>query len=228
MTDLPTSQPPPTFLKWAGGKARLAPHILARAPAHFRAYHEPFAGAAAVFFAFHAAGRITTGRLTDANPDLIECFTVVRDRPDDLSHRPRALEAAYLPRQPRRPRLPLLHHPRQRPCDPSAAPPASSSSTAPATTASTASTAAPVQRPPRPLRPPRIADVFTLRAASVALQGIDLHPGDFADACASPSPATSSTSTPYHPLSRTAHFTAYTQVPLSLTPRSNSRLHNAF
>ncbi|MGH2609121.1 MAG: DNA adenine methylase, partial [Tepidiformaceae bacterium] len=90
----------PTFLKWAGGKARLAPHILEHAPASFRAYHEPFAGAASVFFAFHAAGRITLpgkGRLTDANPDLIECFTVVRDCVDDLLAALEPLERAYLP-----------------------------------------------------------------------------------------------------------------------------------
>jgi DNA adenine methylase len=61
MPNLPTSQPRPAFLKWAGGKARLAPAILARAPASFGAYHEPFAGAASVFFAFHAAGRISSG-----------------------------------------------------------------------------------------------------------------------------------------------------------------------
>ncbi|MDZ7727541.1 MAG: DNA adenine methylase [Dehalococcoidia bacterium] len=39
------------FVKWAGGKARLAPAIVERAPLEFGRYFEPFAGGAAVYFA---------------------------------------------------------------------------------------------------------------------------------------------------------------------------------
>ena len=39
------------FLKWAGGKGRLLPELLARLPASFGAYHEPFVGGGALFIA---------------------------------------------------------------------------------------------------------------------------------------------------------------------------------
>jgi DNA adenine methylase len=206
-----------TFLKWAGGKAKLAPAILERAPADFRAYHEPFAGAASVFFAFHAAGRIHSGTLTDANPDLIECFTVVRDRVDDLLPALEPLERAYLPAS-HDDRASLYYSTRaDTPCDP-------------------------VRRAARLIflnrtcynglyrvnrrgqfnvphgryARPRICDEPTLRAASAALQGIDLRTGDFAGACALVRPGDFVyLDPPYHPLSRTAHFTAYTQAPFA-------------
>ena len=38
-------------LKWAGGKSRLLPELLARLPDSFGAYHEPFVGGGALFFA---------------------------------------------------------------------------------------------------------------------------------------------------------------------------------
>ncbi|MEX0781723.1 MAG: Dam family site-specific DNA-(adenine-N6)-methyltransferase [Dehalococcoidia bacterium] len=211
---------PPTFLKWAGGKAKLAPAILERAPAQFGAYHEPFAGAASVFFAFHAAGRITRpgkGRLTDANPDLIECFTVVRDCVDDLLGALDPLEAAYLPAG-HDARASLYYETRaDAPCDP-------------------------VRRAARLIflnrtcynglyrvnrrgqfnvphgryARPRICDEPTLRAASGALQGVELHAGDFAGACALAEPGDFVyLDPPYHPLSRTAHFTAYTRDPFA-------------
>src|SRR5688572_13109721 len=93
----PLAHSPRPFLKWAGGKAKLAPAILEQAPRSFGRYHEPFAGGAAVFFAFVAAGRMPGGRLTDANPELVECFTVVRDRVDHLIDALEPLAGAYLP-----------------------------------------------------------------------------------------------------------------------------------
>ncbi len=36
-------------LKWAGGKGRLVPKILAALPSNIRTYYEPFVGSAAVF-----------------------------------------------------------------------------------------------------------------------------------------------------------------------------------
>ena len=41
---------PKPFLKWAGGKGQLLAELLARVPASFRVYHEPFVGAGALFF----------------------------------------------------------------------------------------------------------------------------------------------------------------------------------
>ncbi len=39
------------FLKWAGGKRRLLPELLARVPKSFGRYHEPFLGGGALYFA---------------------------------------------------------------------------------------------------------------------------------------------------------------------------------
>ena len=67
------------FLKWAGGKARLAPHIAERAPPRIQCYHEPFLGGGAVFFALHEEGRIGAATLADGNEALVETYQVVRD-----------------------------------------------------------------------------------------------------------------------------------------------------
>ena len=69
------------FLKWAGGKARLLP-ILRQSlpPKGFKRYFEPFLGGAALFFDL-APNQAFLG---DSNPELINCYRVVRDRPDDL------------------------------------------------------------------------------------------------------------------------------------------------
>ena len=67
------------FLKWAGGKARLAPLIAERAPERITRYHEPFLGGGAVFFTLHAAGLVRDASLADSNDDLIGAYQAVRD-----------------------------------------------------------------------------------------------------------------------------------------------------
>ena len=209
----PAHATPRPFLKWAGGKARLAPAILERAPATIACYHEPFAGAASVFFAFSGAGRVSSARLTDANPDLIECFTVVRDRVDDLVAALAPMAEAYQPADGPA-RAALYYEVRaSRPGDP-------------------------IRRAARLIFlnrtcfnglyrvnregqfnvphgryvRPRIVDAEMLRGASQALQGTELCTGDFGDACRAAAPGDFVyLDPPYHPLSRTAHFTAYTR-----------------
>ncbi len=68
------------FLKWAGGKAQLVPEILQRIPSDIATYYEPFLGGGAVFFALRPARAV----LSDINPDLINAFEVVRDKPTEL------------------------------------------------------------------------------------------------------------------------------------------------
>jgi DNA adenine methylase len=85
------------FLKWAGGKAKLAPRILDLAPAGFGRYHEPFLGGGAVFFAVEAAGRAHAAVLSDANADLIHCFAAVRDDTEAVIAELGRLAADYLP-----------------------------------------------------------------------------------------------------------------------------------
>jgi len=75
------------FLKWAGGKRELVPHLAAYVPRKIRTYVEPFAGGAALFFALAEQG-VTWERaiLCDVNEDLIACYTAVRDHVDALIH----------------------------------------------------------------------------------------------------------------------------------------------
>ena len=73
------------FLKWAGGKGQL----LAQYDRFFPrkrggTYFEPFVGSGAVFFELRKRGLFDTYHLSDVNPELVNCFTVVRDCVDDL------------------------------------------------------------------------------------------------------------------------------------------------
>lgn len=72
------------FLKWVGGKTQLLPELLARVPATFDTYHEPFLGGGALFWALQAAGRLEGKRvhLSDANERLIRTYIAVRDDVD--------------------------------------------------------------------------------------------------------------------------------------------------
>jgi len=62
------------FLKWAGGKTQLLPHLVHRIPNSFNRYIEPFIGGGALFFALQP--RISL--LADCNQELINCYQVVR------------------------------------------------------------------------------------------------------------------------------------------------------
>jgi DNA adenine methylase len=74
------------LLKWAGGKRQLLPHIQPHYPSEFDRYIEPFFGSGAVFFDLYGAGTLRSRRawLVDANPDLIGCYTMLRDRTEDV------------------------------------------------------------------------------------------------------------------------------------------------
>lgn len=80
-----SAQPKP-FLKWAGGKRQLLPHLRRYYPARFGGYIEPFLGSAAVFFDLHARGLVEGHevRLSDSSVDLIGCYSAVRDHVEDV------------------------------------------------------------------------------------------------------------------------------------------------
>ncbi len=98
MTD--TSQPSladaQPFLKWAGGKGQL----LAQYDRFFptepgRAYFEPFAGSGAVFFELRKRDLFDAYALSDVNRELINCYLVVRDQVDALVEALRAHKLAH-------------------------------------------------------------------------------------------------------------------------------------
>ena len=79
---LPTQARPPArpFLKWAGGKGRLIAQYRPHFPQHFGAYYEPFLGGGAVFFYLQPEQAV----LSDVNPELVNVYTCVRDQIDDV------------------------------------------------------------------------------------------------------------------------------------------------
>jgi len=68
------------ILKWAGGKTQLLPILRYAMPRRFRRYVEPFVGAGALLFDLALPGSLAS----DSNADLIQFYTVVRDRPGEL------------------------------------------------------------------------------------------------------------------------------------------------
>lgn len=71
------SNEPRPFLKWAGSKQALLPHLLDLIPTNFNTYYEPFLGGGALFFLLEPSKAI----LSDACEPLIETFKAVRDNP---------------------------------------------------------------------------------------------------------------------------------------------------
>jgi DNA adenine methylase len=68
------------LLKWPGGKRAILGAIRPLVPSAFHRYFEPFVGGGALFFALGPAQAV----LADKNPELIECYTQVRDMPDQV------------------------------------------------------------------------------------------------------------------------------------------------
>lgn len=62
------------FLKWAGGKTQLLAQLLKRTPTSYNRYVEPFLGGGALYFAIQPK----IAYLADFNPELVNCFEVVR------------------------------------------------------------------------------------------------------------------------------------------------------
>ncbi|MFE4104962.1 DNA adenine methylase [Almyronema epifaneia] len=72
------SAPARPFLKWAGGKGQLIAQYQPYFPSNFKTYHEPFLGGGAVFF--HLAERLGTAILMDINPELVNVYRCIRDQ----------------------------------------------------------------------------------------------------------------------------------------------------
>jgi len=206
---------PRPFLKWAGGKSQLLAQFAPLYP-RFEGYHEPFVGSAAVFFhlcQLEAQGRLghalARARLTDSNAELINCYCVVRDQVDAL--------IASLARHKQRHSAEYYYDVRRH----------------------TLSDLSPVERAARliylnktcynglyrvnrqgqfnvPLgayQQPGIFDAQELRAASAALQTVELAVADFRGVLHHAHAGDLVYfDPPYHPLNKTSSFTSYTQA----------------
>jgi DNA adenine methylase len=201
------------FVKWAGGKGQLLAELSRRLPRSFRRYHEPFVGGAALFFHLHSAGRLRHGAtLSDYNPELMVCYEVVRDDVESLItalrwHHTNRLNQEYFRQVRDWDREPGFANRSK------------------------------IERAARTLflnrtcynglyrlnkrgqfnapfgyyKNPLICDPDNLRAASRALQGVDLLVGDFGDVLGQAEPGDLVYfDPPYVPVSATASFTHYT------------------
>jgi DNA adenine methylase len=72
------------FLKWAGGKSQLLTTFDKFYPKSFNRYFEPFLGGGAVFFSLAARYDGLKATISDCNDELINCYLMVRDQPDEV------------------------------------------------------------------------------------------------------------------------------------------------
>lgn len=68
------------FLKWVGGKRQLLSVIRKYRPLRVGRYHEPFLGGGAVFLDMQPQ----KATINDLNGELMNCYTVIRDKPEEL------------------------------------------------------------------------------------------------------------------------------------------------
>lgn len=74
------------FIKWAGGKSRLLEQYKPFLPIDYERYHEPFLGGGALFF-YLAPQLQAQGKqafLSDLNPELVNVYRCVRDQVEAL------------------------------------------------------------------------------------------------------------------------------------------------
>lgn len=217
------------FVKWAGGKGQLLPELSRRLPRQFHRYHEPFVGGAALFFHLHNAGRLRHGAvLSDFNPELVLCYQVVRDDPEQLIVALRQHERYRLDREyfmdvrswDRRPdfaqRSPVERAARMiflnRTCY---------------NGLYRLNNKGQFNAPFGYYKNPLICDPENMRAASTALKHTELLVGDFGDAAARAAPGDLVYfDPPYVPMSATASFTHYTGQ--TFGPNDQRRLAHLF
>lgn len=207
----PTHEAQP-FLKWAGGKAQLLKQFEPFFPPSIRSYSEPFLGGGAVFFHLKARFPKMRAALRDNNAELINCYQVVRDEVVELMHR-----LDYHLQEFRAQGEPYYYQVRGQ-----------------------HKLRGPVERASRMIflnktcynglwrvngrgqfnvpigsyRPEKVSlyDRSNLLAASRGLQNVDLAVQDFRQTlAAAQTDEFVYIDPPYHPLSRTANFTSYTQ-----------------
>lgn len=199
--ELPQPQP---FLKWAGGKTQLLARLLPLVPGDAR-YFEPFLGGGALFFRSRPACAV----LTDANASLITAWKAVADNPEGL--------------------IALLQEFRVRHCESFYYEVRARFNSACLGSLERAAAFIYLNKtgfnglyrenlrghhnvPFGRYRNPSVFDPALLRAASHALRNVTLRCGDFTEVLDSSAEGDFVYfDPPYHPVSSTARFTAYTR-----------------
>jgi len=217
------------FLKWAGGKAKLAPLIaerIGRQPDRIARYHEPFLGGGAVFFALHEAGLIRDASLADSNADLIATYLAVRNDVEGVITALGAYSRQYLALEPSQRGLyyyDVRSQRRLRRPDRKAARLLFLNKTC-YNGLYRVNSKGHFNVPHGRYVRPTILDAERLREASAALAGAELHAKDFAAACARAQPGDFVyLDPPYQPLSATSQFTKYTSGDFGFTDQERLR-----
>jgi DNA adenine methylase len=216
------------FLKWAGGKGKLAPLIAERAPNEIARYHEPFLGGGAVFFALQERGLVGEASLADRNADLMATYRAVRDDVEGVIAALGELSRQYLAREPSQRGLYYYEVRNQRPrrADRKAARLLFLNKTC-YNGLYRVNSKGHFNVPHGRYVNPTILDEERLRDAHSSLAKADLREEDFADACARAQPGDFVyLDPPYQPLSATAHFTKYTSADFGFDDQV--RLRDAF
>ncbi len=215
------------FLKWAGGKGKLAPLLAALAPP-FARYHEPFLGGGAVFFAFEERGLLQSAFLSDSNSLLIDAFRAVRDAVEDVVAALEPLAAAFDRASPEERRALYYAVRDHRPAnDVAAAAWLIFLNRTCYNGLFRVNSAGRFNVPYGRYARPKILDAERLRSCSRALQVAQLAAEDFESACERARPGDLVyLDPPYHPLSATAHFTKYTRD--GFGPAEQARLAACF
>ncbi len=204
------------FLKWAGGKGKLAPLIAERVrqgSISIARYHEPFLGGGAVFFALREAGLIGDASLADSNAELIATYKAVRDDVEGVIAALGELSRQYLARESSQRGLyfyKVRNQRRLRRPDRKAARVLFLNKTC-YNGLYRVNSKGHFNVPHGRYVRPTILDADRLREASTTLAGADLRAEDFAEACARAQPGDFVyLDPPYQPLSATSAFTKYT------------------
>ncbi len=210
---------PQPVVKWAGGKGQLLDRYSRVFPPAFNAYHEPFAGGAAVFFAIRRRGWSGKAYLNDLNPELINLYVVIRDNFPALMEELKVHEAHKNNRDYYYEVRNWDRNPRQF----SRLSPAKRAARTLFLNKTCYNGLYRVNRsdyfnvPFGRIKNPRVLDGDNLQAVSLALQDVSLTCRDFEVALAAAGPGDFVyLDPPYQPLTRTASFTAYTRDSFSL------------
>ena len=84
------------FIKWVGGKTRLLGDLELLRPREIRRYAEPFVGGGAMYYHLWNGGQLEYALLCDLNTDVVTVYRVVRDQPDALMAALHRHQARYL------------------------------------------------------------------------------------------------------------------------------------